>query len=251
MIEYGQYCPVARAAEILNERWTLLIMRDLLGGARRFSEIRRGVPRMSPSLLTKRLRDLEAAGLISRKKAGRSSAMQYVPTQAGLEVKPIVDLYGVWGQRWVRNRLGEDELDVSLLMWYLRCGIDRSFFPGERNVVHFHFTDRPRLKKDNWWVDQWWLLITADETDLCVQDPGHEIDLYVVSDLRTMTKVSVGDIPVRKAVRDQLIELHGSRSLARSFVNWLPRSPLASVARPPEPLDLQYVVKGMKDCSIA
>ena len=232
MKSYGQYCPVARAAEILNERWTLLILRDILGGARRFNEIRKGVPRMSPTLLSKRLKSLEACGLIVRRRAPKNGNVEYLPTQAGLEVTPIIELYGAWGQRWVRNRLGNDELDVSLLMWYLRCGIDRQHFPTGRTVVNFEYTDRPRLSKDNWWVDKWWLIVTDDGIDLCVKDPGYEVDLYIVTDLRTMTKVSMGDIPVREAVRSQAIELQGLRSLAKSFGRWLPRSSHADVARP-------------------
>jgi len=242
MTNYGQYCPVARAAEILNERWTLLILRDLLGGARRFNDIRRGVPRMSPSLLSKRLKYLESAGLIARRRVRGSKVAEYVPTPAGREVQPIIELYGAWGQRWVRNRLGDDELDVNLLMWYLRCGIDKRHFSGERTVVRFEFTDRPRLKKDDWWVDQWWLVITHDEIDLCVQDPGHDVDLHVVTDLRTLTKVSLGDISVGQALRDDMIDLHGSRSLAKTFARWLPRSSHATVARPPQTLDFRSVV---------
>jgi DNA-binding HxlR family transcriptional regulator len=245
MISYGQYCPVARAAELLNERWTLLIMRDLLGGAQRFNDIRRGVPRMSPSLLSKRLKDLEAAGLIVRRNRGESGIVEYFPTPAGLEVQPIVEFYGVWGQRWVRGKLDEDELDVSLLMWFLRCGIDRRFFPSERTVIQFEFTDRPRLRKENWWLDQWWLVVTRDEVDLCIHDPGHEVDLYVVSDLRTLTKVSMGDIRLRKALRDQSIEVHGSRSLVKSLKDWLPRSPFASVPKPPRALDIGSIIESI------
>ncbi len=243
MPSYGQYCPVARAAEILNERWTLLILRDVLGGARRFNEIRKGVPRMSPTLLSKRLKSLEACGLVTRRRT--AGVVEYVPTPAGLEVAPIIELYGAWGQRWVRNRLGDDELDVNLLMWYLRCGVDRQDFPPGRSIVCFEYTDRPRLSKDNWWVDKWWLIVTDEGVDLCVQDPGHEVDLYVVTDLRTMTKVSMGDIPVRAALRSQAIELHGARALARSFERWLPRSSHADVARPPAPLDLRHVVESI------
>ena len=242
MKSYGQYCPVARAAEILNERWTLLILRDLLGGARRFNDIRRGVPRMSPTLLSKRLKELQSLGLIERREGKQKGVVEYCPTRAALEVEPIIELYGAWGQRWVRNRLGDDELDVSLYMWYLRCGIDRRHFPEGRSVVRFEFTDKPRLKKDNWWLDQWWLIVTKDETDLCVQDPGHDVDLHLISDLRTMTRVSMGDIPMRQALQDRLIELHGSRPLADSIRVWLPRSSHAAVKRPPETLDIKQVI---------
>ncbi|MDT8450248.1 MAG: helix-turn-helix domain-containing protein [Wenzhouxiangellaceae bacterium] len=240
MKSHAQYCPVARAADILNQKWTLLIFRDLLAGATRFNELRRGVPRMSPTLLSRRLKQLESQGLIERRVAPESGTIEYHPTPAGLEVGPIVELYGIWGQRWVRNRLGNEELDVSLLMWAMRCSIERRHFHGRRTVVQFEFTDRPRLKKANWWLDRWWLVVTADETDLCIQDPGHEVDLYVSSDLATMTRVSMGDIPVRQAVRSKAIRLLGSRSLARSFERWLPRSRFSDVTQPPEPPNLEH-----------
>jgi DNA-binding HxlR family transcriptional regulator len=242
MNSYGQYCPVARAAEILNERWTLLIMRDLLGGARRFNDIRKGVPRMSPTLLSKRLKSLEACGLVIRRKAPKTEMIEYCPTPAGLELRPIIELYGAWGQRWVRNRLGDDELDVSLLMWFLRCATDRRHFPPGRTVVCFEYTDRPRLAKEKWWLDKWWLIMDEEEIDLCIKDPGHEVDLYVVTDLQTMTRVSMGDIPVREALGCGTIELHGSRALAESFERWLPRSLFADVELPPKPPNLRHVL---------
>ena len=235
MKTYGQYCPVARAAEILGERWTLLILRDILGGARRFNQIHNGVPRMSPTLLSKRLKGLEASGLITRQAVPGTGVMEYLPTQAGLEAEPIVELYGIWGQRWVRNRLGDDELDVGLLMWYLQRGIDPGKFDRDKTVVRFRFSDRPRLRKENWWADKWWLIVTNVDVDLCARDPGHDVDLFVTSDLNTMTGVAVGDIRVRDAVRSGAIELHGSRALSKSFDQWLPRSGFADVARPPEP----------------
>jgi DNA-binding HxlR family transcriptional regulator len=243
MESYGQYCPVARAADILGERWTLLILRDILGGARRFNQIRKGVPRMSPTLLSRRLKRLEASGLIRRQQVPDSGFVEYWPTQAGLEVEPIIELFGVWGQRWVRSSLADNELDVSLLMWFLRCGIDRKHFEPERSVVCFVFKDRPRLSKGNWWVDKWWLIVSQDEVDLCSQDPGYEVDLFVTSDLRTMTMVSLGHIAVHDAIGDSSIELHGSKSLARAFERWLPRSSFAEVTRPPDPLDLQRAVR--------
>ena len=148
MKTYGQYCPVARAAEILGERWTLLILRDILGGARRFNQIRNGVPRMSPTLLSQRLKGLETFGLITRQAVPGTGVIEYAPTQAGLEARPIIELFGVWGQRWVRNRLGDDELDVSLLMWYLQCGVDPRHFDTERRVVCFEFTPPEATKRE-------------------------------------------------------------------------------------------------------
>lgn len=245
MKSYGQYCPIARATEILGERWTLLILRDILGGVRRFNDLRKGVPRMSPTLLSNRLKSLQSNGLIIRRLCPDTGAVEYLPTQAGQEVLPIIEFYGVWGQRWVRNTLGNDELDISLFMWCLRCGFERQHFPPSQSVVHFKFTDRPRLKMDNWWADKWWLIITDDEIDLCIQDPGHDVDLYVISDLATMTRVSMGDIPLRRALETNAIELHGSSVLEKAFEHLLPRSHFADVPPPSEPLNVVKVLNSL------
>ena len=242
MKSYGQYCPVARAAEIVSQRWTLLILRDLLGGIRRFNDLRRGVPLMSPSLLSRRLKDLEKWGIVTRVCDARSGAVEYHTTPAARELRPIIDLLGAWGQRWVRNQLIDDELDVSLLMWDVSLRIDPKRFGSERTVIAFDYTDRPRLKKGDWWVDKWWLVMTDGESDLCLRDPGFDVDLYIVTDLQTMTRVWMGDISVREALRSEVIELQGSRSLVDSFEGWLPLSYHAQHERPPAPLNLERIL---------
>ena len=240
MKSHGQYCPVARAAEILTQRWTLLILRDLLGGIRRFNDLRRGVPLMSPSLLSQRLKHLERYGLVAR--VSHAGAVEYHTTPAARELRPIIELLGAWGQRWVRNQLIDDELDVNLLMWDLSLRVDPKCFGSGRTVVGFEYTDRPRLKKGDWPTDKWWLVMTDGEGELCLRDPGFDVDLYVVTDLRTMTKVWMGDIPVREALRSGAIELNGSRSLANSFERWLPLSHHAQHERPPTPLNLVRIL---------
>ena len=240
MKSHGQYCPVARAAEILTQRWTLLLLRDLLGGIRRFNDLRRGVPLMSPSLLSHRLKHLEKYGLVVR--VSQAGSVEYHTTPAARELRPIIDLLGAWGQRWVRNQLIDDELDVNLLMWDMSLRIDPKRFGPGRTVLGFEYTDRPRLKKGDWWTDQWWLVMADGESDLCLRDPGFDVDLYVVTDLRTMTRVWMGDIPVREALRSGAIKLHGSRPLSDSFEQWLPLSYHARVERPPVPLDLERIL---------
>lgn len=240
MKSHGQYCPVARAAEILSQRWTLLLLRDLLGGIRRFNDLRRGVPLMSPSLLSHRLKHLEKYGLVVR--VSQAGSVEYHTTPAARELRPIIDLLGAWGQRWVRNQLIDDELDVNLLMWDMSLRIDPKRFGLGRTVVGFEYTDRPRLKKADWRTDKWWLVMTDGESDLCVRDPGFDVDLYVVTDLRTMTKVWMGDIPVREALRSGVIKLHGSRLLADSFERWLPLSYHARHERPPASLNLERIL---------
>jgi len=239
---YGQYCPIARASEILSQRWTLLLLRDLLGGIRRFNDLRRGVPLMSPSLLSRRLKDLEKWGMVVRVRDSRSGAVEYNATPMALELRPVIDLLGAWGQRWVRNRLIDDELDVNLLMWDVSLRVDPKRFGPGQTVIGFEYTDLPRLKKDDWWVDKWWLVMTDGESDLCLRDPGFEVDLHILTDLRTMTKVWMGDIPVRAALRSGGIELHGARALADSFEDWLPLSSHALHERPPKSMNLERIL---------
>jgi DNA-binding HxlR family transcriptional regulator len=226
MKSYGQYCPVARAAEVLTERWSLLILRDLLGGSRRFNEFRKGVPLMSPTLLSKRLKSLEEAGVIERRCDASGRKVEYHLTPAGEEAQPMIEMLGIWGQRWVRNLLGEDDLDVGLLMWDISGRIEAGQFPAGRSVIQFEFTDVSGPKK------LWWLVAEAGEVDLCIKDPGFEADLYVTADLRTMTKAWMGDMPIKQAVRSGEIELHGSAALARGFDKWMQLSVFAGVERP-------------------
>lgn len=240
MKSYGQFCPVAKAGEILSEKWTLLILRDLLGGSRHFNELRRGVPLMSPSLLSKRLKFLVEVGVVERRVAAGNGAVEYHLTAAGREVQPIVELFGVWGQRWVRNRIGGDGLDVGLLMWAialdLRGGVDAGLFAEDRTTVQYEFTDLSGPTR------LWWLVVEPGDVDLCIENPGFDIDLFVTTDLGTLTKAWMGDIPIRQAVRSGAIELHGSPPLARGFDKWMRRSPFADVDLPPKKLPLERLL---------
>jgi DNA-binding HxlR family transcriptional regulator len=220
---YGQFCPVAKAAEILTERWTLLVLRELLFGSRRFNDLRKGVPLMSPTLLSKRLKFLEEAGVIERRRAQSGKGWEYQPTNAAEELRPVVETLGVWGQRWVRSRLTPDELDPGLLMWDIRRRVDPNQFPSRRIVVQFEFSDAPQSKR------RWWLVNDKDGVDLCVTDPGFEVDLYIFTDVRTMTAVWMGDLPLTHAVDSGRVELEGPQELRRSLRSWLQLSTLAGV----------------------
>jgi DNA-binding HxlR family transcriptional regulator len=221
---YGQYCPVAKATEILNERWTLLVLRELLFGSRRFNDLRKGVPLMSPTLLSKRLKFLEEAGVIERCRAEPGKSWEYQPTTAGQELRPLVEMLGVWGQRWVRSRLTPDELDPGLLMWDIRRCTGAKLFPSRRTVVQFEFSDAAPSKR------RWWLVVSdKDGVDLCLTDPGFEVDLYIFTDLRTMTALWMGDMPLRHAFDSGRIELEGPPELRRSLQSWLQRSPFGNV----------------------
>lgn len=223
---YGQFCPVSKAAEILNERWTLLIIRELLSGSRRFNDLRRGVPLMSTSLLSQRLKALQSYGVIERRLQSDTRGAEYHLTPAGEELRPIVMSFGEWGQRWVRSRIHEDELDAGLLMWDMRRTIDAAAFPPQRTTIEFEYPDAPKTDR------YWWLVAHDGEVDLCFDDPGPPVDLYIVSDLETMTRIWMGDISIAQARREDLLELHGKRALVEAMPRWLTRSLFANVSRP-------------------
>jgi DNA-binding HxlR family transcriptional regulator len=217
---YGQYCAVARSAEVLCERWTPLVVRELLCGSRRFNDLHRGVPRMSTSLLTQRLRHLEDCGIVKRVAAGK--VWEYQLTEAGEALRPVVMGLGHWGARWVRGQLRDEELDAGLLMWDLRRFVRLDQLPRYPVVVHFRFRDaRP--------ADQlWWLVLEAGRADLCLQDPGRELTLVVDSTLRALTEVWVGDSSPGQALRSGDLKVEGPPREAERLWSWLGTSPFAA-----------------------
>ena len=220
---YGQFCPVALTAEILTRRWTPLVVRELLCGSVRFNELRRGVPRMSSSLLCTRLAELEDAGILERIVDDDGDHPEYHLTDAGLGLRPIIESMGVWGKRWIKGDLREEDLDADLLMWDLRRRLSTENAPDGRTVVHFHFEDRPKAGRD------YWVVVDCDEVDLCRQDPGYGVDLHVVTDLRTMTAVWRGDERYAEALRRGDVRIRGPEDLRRSFPDWLGMSLFAGV----------------------
>jgi DNA-binding HxlR family transcriptional regulator len=228
---YHQFCPVAMASEVLCTRWTMVLLRELVIGSTRFNDLRRGLPRMSPALLSQRLKELEAAGIVERRRsAGAASPFEYVLTEAGRDLKPVVEAVGQWGQRWVSADLSLQRLDVSLLVWDMRRNLDPEPFPqragGGRWVIQFSFTDQPASRRS------WWLLVESDgAVDLCAVDPGFDVDLYVAADLRTMTAIWMGLDKVAAAVADRRLLLTGERRLADSMQAWLGLSPFAGVQK--------------------
>ncbi len=173
MNSYGQFCPVAKAAEVFCARWTPLILRDLAGGATRFSELKRGIPLASPSLLTTRLRELEAEGIIERRRSAGGSSWTYHLTRAGEEFTPVVLALGTWGQRWTRRDLEEHEIDLDLLLWAMEKAVHPDAFGDGRTVVEVDVTDQPRNKR------RWWFLNEDGRCELCVKDPGFDVALYI------------------------------------------------------------------------
>ena len=220
---YHQFCPVSKAMELLDERWTMLVVRELVSGSEHFNELRRGLPRMSPTLLSRRLHELVGAGVVDRRVEGND--VRYVLTQAGHELRPVVEALGAWGIRWI-GELGDGDLDPKLLMWDMHRHIDKDAIPDGRTVVQFRFPDAPSDARD------WWLVITRGEVDVCDVDPGHAVAVTVTASLRNMVNLWRGDLSWSNALRAGAVEVHGPEGLRRAVPGWFTLSGFAAVPRP-------------------
>jgi len=221
---YGQFCPVAVASEIFAERWTPVILRELVLGSRRFNDIQRGVPRISRALLVKRLRELIAHGVID------SIDGEYRLTEAGQELGEVVVHLGQWGARWTMP-VRRDRLDAKLLTWDMRRRIAVDRLPEKRVTVRFDFRGVPANHKA---PKTYWLVMERPDVDLCIIEPGFEVDVYVDADLALFSRVWLGEVPIRQAIREGDIKLTGDRQGVRDFPSWLLLSTLAAVPRPGE-----------------
>jgi DNA-binding HxlR family transcriptional regulator len=213
-VGYGQYCPIARALDVLGERWSLLILRDMLVGATRFNDLARGLPGLSRSLLTKRLRQFERAGLVER------FDTEYLLTQAGRELEPIVFGLGEWGAKWSFGDPDPEELDAQLLVWWMHTRLDTTDFPGRRHVLHIRFTDDSRL---------FWVVIESGDPSVCLVDPGFDVDVTITTDVSSLYQVWLGRLPLRDAVRTGQVEFAGPPSLCRRMPSVLKLSPVADL----------------------
>lgn len=217
MKSYGQFCPVAKAAELFCERWTPLIFRNLAQGATRFSEIQRGVPLMSPTLLSQRLKQLEAEGVVERRRTGKT--WTYHMTPAGTEFVPLVLALSTWGQRWARRQLADGEIDLGLLLWMLEMGVWPGAFGGGQTVVELQLSDQPKAKR------RWWFVNREAQCELCLDDPGFDVDLYVEATLPDMIYVVRGDLSLSRALGSGRLEVHGSSKMRRALPKWLNLGP--------------------------
>ncbi|MFP3921780.1 MAG: winged helix-turn-helix transcriptional regulator [Dichotomicrobium sp.] len=220
---YGQFCPLALASEIVGERWTPLVLRELILGSTRFNDIHRGVPRMSPALLSRRLKTLEHAGIVERRRD--DARTDYVLSEAGKALAPTIQSLAVWGKQWLPATLSEDRADPDLVMWDMHRRMNLDKLPGKRTVIQFEFTDQPAAKRLRWIVGE------TGGVELCITDPGFDVDLFVETDSRTVTSVWYGDIPLDRAIADGAIELHGPRQLCKAFPSWLQLNMLAEIPR--------------------
>jgi DNA-binding HxlR family transcriptional regulator len=220
---YHQFCPVAKAMELLDERWTMLVVRELVSGSTRFNELRRGVPRMNPTLLSKRLQQLVRAGLVERHADGTD--VRYVLTEAGRELQAVVEALGTWGIRWIGN-LGDEDLDPKLLLWDMHRRINLKELPTGRTVIEFQFSDVAVGTRN------WWLVLTREEADVCDSDPGYEVAATVRGTLRALTRVWRGDLRWGDAIRAGELEIEAPQAIRRAFSGWFALSAFAVVARP-------------------
>ena len=221
---YGQFCPVSMAAEILCSRWTVVLLREMLCGSTRFNDLRRGLPRMSPTLLSKRLKELELAGVIRSVPTG-AGLSEYVLTEAGEDLRPIIIGIGSWGQRWVESRLSLRNLDPTLLMWDMRRNLSTNPLPPRRCTIQFVY---PELQPTH---RNYWLVVESGDVDLCQTDPGFEVDLLVTSSLRTMTSIWMGLTRLEAEVRAGRVQLDGDPAVGRSMQAWLKLSTFAPIER--------------------
>lgn len=223
MQKYRQYCPVARAAEIVADRWTPLILRELTLGSHRFNDIERGLPGISRSLLASRLRDLEGAGVVERLPGVQAKSAAYHLSQAGRDLKGVIEALGAWGVRWAFTDPKPEELDAGLLVWKIHQRINRDLLPERRTVVEFDFTGAGGRRV--------WLLLEPREVSVCVTPPGFESDLIVRADLRFFYDVWFGRADYDAAIRCGTVVVEGLPALARQLPHWLMWSPMARFAR--------------------
>lgn len=221
---YGQYCPLALAAELLCERWTLLIVSRLLGGCRRFNEIHRGVPKISATLLTQRLGALERAGLVYRVPLESGRGFEYRLTQAGEELEPVIAGLAVWGQHWSRDMVTED-LDPAFLVWDMHLRMNAEQMPEQRTVIEFDFSGTHADLR------RFWLVSENGSVDMCLKYPGYESDLVVRSDIRAFVECWRGIRDLRAEIARGRIALEGPKNLRKAFPGWLRRHVLADVPR--------------------
>lgn len=224
MPKYGQYCPIAQALEIIGDRWTLLIIRDMLTGTRHFNDLERGLPGISRGLLAKRLRQLEREGLVEKRfiESGRKTT-QYALTQAGLALQEVINALLIWGTNWAFGDPTPEQLDPLLLMWWTHNRVRVECLPGARTVVQFAFHGAK--------TGTYWLVLTREDVTLCLTDPGYEINVLVRADLAAFFKVWLGRIDFHEAIESGAVILEAAPRLVRAFPDWFAWSPAAAAVR--------------------
>jgi DNA-binding HxlR family transcriptional regulator len=222
-MDYGQFCPISKAVEILGDKWTLLIVRELLMGGRRYSELQRGLSQISPTILSKRLDSLSRNGLVLKKKIPNQKGYEYFPTKSCSELLPIIMSLGEWGMRWAKSNLTEKDYDVELLMLYLQRSVNPENLVGDETVIRFKFTD---IKE----YPDWWMVVEDNKVDLCTNDPGKDVDVYFTTTVKTMVDVWMGWSTYRKAIAQDELKLVGPKALINNVSAWMEDSIYADAA---------------------
>lgn len=229
MLNSGSLCPAAKSAEIIGDKWVLLILRELLFGASRFNDFQRALPRISPTILSKRLRQMEKSGLIIRKISSGHKTKEYRLTRCGRELAPIIEHMGRWGLRWARRRIRDEDFDVGSFMWDFHRTLNAGELPDGETVICVKFLDQETNHS-------WWLIVNDGTIDLCTDDPGKDVDLYIAASLEPLIEIWMGDVAVKKAIADDSVMLTGAAHLIRSADAWFPRSMLSDI-RPMRMMD--------------
>lgn len=225
-MNYNQFCPISKAAEILGERWTILILREILMGARRFNVLQRGLGDISPALLTKRLATLEEQNMLIRRKIPGQKGFEYYPTEACEALLPVLFALGEWGVIWAQNTILDQDFDAEFLMLYLERSIDREKIKGSETIIKFKFSDL---------IEQsdWWLIVNPDRAEVCLRDPGKDIHVYFNCSVRTLSEVWMGDRTYRDAINAGDLSIEGDQVLTRNISSWLRPSIFADSPRTP------------------
>jgi DNA-binding HxlR family transcriptional regulator len=220
---YGQYCPVARATELLADRWTLLIVRELLADIRRFNDLDRGLPGISRALLVERLRRLEQTGVVERRAGADGRSVEYALTPAGRQLQPVIDVLGGWGARWAFGEPRPAELDPVILLWWMKRRVHTHRLPAARTVIQFDF----RGERSG----SYWLVLERRDVSVCLQHPKFDVSLRVAADIRAFYRVWLGRIPLEEALRTRTVRLDGTPETVRGFARWFAWSPMAPAVR--------------------
>jgi DNA-binding HxlR family transcriptional regulator len=224
MYQYGQYCPIARAAEILGDRWTLLIVRELLRGIRHFNDLERGLPGISRALLSGRLCRLQRMGLLEKRaKPGGRQTTEYVLTEAGAELQAVIDVLKTWGAEWAFGGPRTEELDPVLLLWWVRDRVIMEHLPDQPLLIQFDFYKQRR--------ETFWLLIVNDDVSVCLTDPGYEVNVLVRADLSVFYQLWLGRLSYREAISEHGVRIDGIPAYVRAFPRWFAWSPVAPTVR--------------------
>ncbi len=219
---YQQFCPIAKAMEVLGEKWTFLIVRELLLGSSRFNEFQRGLPLISPTLLTKRLASLEAHGILVKKAIKGQKGYEYFPTESCKELYPVMEQIGIWGMRWAQSQLTDEDYDLTLLMLYMEKSIQPEKLIGNETVIRFNFTDVHNYPN-------WWVVVEGESIDVCVHDPGKEVDVYFNVAVKDMCDIWMGQISYKQAIKEGILNVVGHSSLTRNIETWIKPSVFSGI----------------------